>query len=49
MDKDDTMDDREEKMGNGENMLALEVHQHGGEHSLFTSVSNRGVETNMGK
>jgi hypothetical protein len=31
MDKNNTMDDWEEKMGNGEIMPALEVHQRGGE------------------
>jgi hypothetical protein len=35
MDKDDMMDNWEEKMGNGEKMPALDVHQCGGEAQPF--------------
>jgi hypothetical protein len=35
MDKEDKMNDREEKMGNGENVLAPEVHQHVGKSQPF--------------
>jgi hypothetical protein len=48
MEKEDKMDDRKEKMGNGENVPALGVHQLAGEAQPFY-MSNRGVETNMGE
>ncbi len=40
-DEDDTMDNRDEKIRNGKNVLAPEVHQHGEEHCLITSEQQR--------